>query len=115
MAKTKRKVTAANTRGKATLRSSSVPDDLDHVRSIVLAVQAPSAGLSGSSSSVLHSVHPPLACAVGPAFLPPIPEDPPVPNPLQTDTVDDGPEDENDGLVEALSACLLYTSDAADE
>ncbi|KAL9347251.1 hypothetical protein Peur_058617 [Populus x canadensis] len=104
MAKTKRKVTAANTRGKATLRSSSVPDDLDHVRSIVLAVQAPSAGPSGSSSTVLHSVHPPLACAVGPAFLPPIPEDPPVPKPLQTATVDDGSEDENDGLVEALSA-----------
>ena len=103
MAKTKRKVTAATTRGKAILRSSSVPDDLDHVRSIVLAVQAPSAGLSGSSSSVLHSVHPPLACAVGPAFLPPIPEDPPVPNPLQTASVDDGSEAEDDGLVEALS------------
>jgi len=101
MAKTKRKVTATTTRGKAILRSSSVPDDLDHVRSIVLAVQAPSAGLTGSSSSVPHSVPPPLACAVGP-ILPPIPEVSPVPLPLEDVTVDDCSEVEDDDLVEAL-------------
>jgi len=97
MAKNKRKVTATTTRGKAILRSS-VPDIHDHDRSIVLAVQAPSAILSGSSSSVL----PPLACAVGPALLPPIPEVTPVPNPLEVVIVDDCLEDADDDLVEAL-------------
>lgn len=97
MAKNKRKVTATTTRGKAILRAS-VLDFHDHDRSIVLAVQAPSAVLSGSSSSVL----PPLACVVGPALLPPIPEVTPVPNPLEAVTVDDCSEDADDDLVEAL-------------
>jgi hypothetical protein len=94
MAKRKRKLTS---RGKAIMRSS-VPDDHLHARSIVLAVQAPSAGLPSSSSTFLHPAPPPPACALDPAVLPLLPEV--SPNPFEFVTVQDCSSDE--GLDEAL-------------
>ncbi|KAJ6976310.1 hypothetical protein NC653_031983 [Populus alba x Populus x berolinensis] len=85
MAKNKRKVTTTTTRGKAILRSSVV-DDHDQDRSTVLALQAPAP--------------PPPACALCLAILPPIVEVAPVPNTLETVTVEDCSADE--GLDEAL-------------
>ncbi|KAL3567800.1 hypothetical protein D5086_030451 [Populus alba] len=105
MAKNKRKVKTSTKHGKGILHSS-VPDDHDHDRSYVLALQAPkSAPLASSSLHVLSLMPPPSICDVDPVVPSPILEVvsgllEAVPNPLEVVTIEDCSDD--DPLVAAL-------------
>ncbi|KAJ6976309.1 hypothetical protein NC653_031983 [Populus alba x Populus x berolinensis] len=114
MAKNKRKVTTTTTRGKAILRSSVV-DDHDQDRSTVLALQALLVVPPCSSSSVLQPAPPPPACALCLAILPPIVEVAPVPNTLETVTVEDCSADEglDEALLEEEQLDFSFTNDDA--
>ena len=111
MAKSKRKLTS---RGKAITRSS-VPDDHLYARSIVLAVQAPSAGLPSSSSTFLHPAPPPPACALDPAVLPPLPAV--SPHPLESVTVQDcsSAEDLEEALLEEEQLDFSFSDEDGDD